>query len=627
MANNGKGNNGFDTASLTSAGNFIGDALSKLRTADSDYSSASSTMSKYTDSLPKVELEATASELPGKVETAIGILQATSTALENGIGAALGSVLGFGLDGINALFGPQQTIGSIDGVTGDYHTSMSGYTEGTDYLIGYKDGVPLARFTQNSKSAWQDLLGPKKEDGTGGLGFIRPWGAAGCSINSIAASVGYCLSAANGTDIFVTPADAFGTIDRYIGASTGKTLNDMYDPAGKNGFCPDHPEEKLFAQAVSDEYNLTVLVDHTGSQNQEQFDGIYRDGARAASNYSMGGHIVANVGPAEEGRYFVSDTRGEGNEKSGDGTPALYGTRTDKKNWPLYAVRNQNITVTPDYAVEDGLLTRNGSPVTEDIGEYTFCASNGRQYEVERVSTGADTYEYRCTDKGPTVGVAAGVVEPKSETRTFGLTKAVSRTVGEVGKAASSVTSTVQRMAGGKTTAEVQTQTDPLAIRVDTSTSSEQIGRAAKGSTVEVIPDPKNDEVWTRIKTDDGVEGYAHTEHLGNQHTVTPQERLGEVIQGAAQEIEKAWNGTTTAEVQTQTDPLAIRVDTSTSSQQVGRAPKGSTVEIIPDPKNDEVWTKVKTDDGTEGYVRTEYLGNQQTTGIKAKLMHPNNEE
>ena len=178
-------------------------------------------------------------------------------------------------------------------------------------------------------------------------------------------------------------------------------------------------------------------------------------------------------------------------------------------------------------------------------------------------------------------------------------------------------------------TAVVATQSDPLNVRDQPSTSGNVIGQLQRGSTVTITggPDagPGSSSGWVHVQQGN-LQGWASLDFL---HDGTVQAASAALNQAISSAITPTFDGSfpTPAVVVTESTPLNIRSQPSTSAPVVTQAAKGSQVTITSAPvpgdhsqDNGGGWAPVRTSSGATGFASMVFLAllpNAVTAGFQ----------
>ena len=170
-------------------------------------------------------------------------------------------------------------------------------------------------------------------------------------------------------------------------------------------------------------------------------------------------------------------------------------------------------------------------------------------------------------------------------------------------------------------TATVATEHQGLNVRTGKGSNNPIKTSAARGSTVTILEDDGSG--WTKVRLEDGTEGYVASKFLNKDkkttssiptRTTKPQNISETPTATPPIQTTKTQSIGETATVTTKDSGLNIRTGKGIGNPVIKSTPKGSQVTII--EEDGSGWTKVRLEDGTEGYVVSKFLSkNQSATG------------
>lgn len=165
-------------------------------------------------------------------------------------------------------------------------------------------------------------------------------------------------------------------------------------------------------------------------------------------------------------------------------------------------------------------------------------------------------------------------------------------------------------------TAVVATQTDPLNVRDQPSTSGSVIGQLQKGSTVTITGGPESgpgsSSGWAHVQQGN-LQGWAALDFLHDGSGQAAANALNQAISLITPSSSGDGSFPTQAVVVTQSTPLNIRSQPNKSASIVGQAAKGSQVTITSAPvpgdgSQDGGWAPVRTPAGVTGFASMVFL-------------------
>lgn len=195
-------------------------------------------------------------------------------------------------------------------------------------------------------------------------------------------------------------------------------------------------------------------------------------------------------------------------------------------------------------------------------------------------------------------------------------------------------------------------QVDILNVRSGPSTETEKLGELKKGSRVQVL---QQEDKWLKVLTADNLNGYVYAEYTAD--TLPPvykyvsvdkvnlrkgagsdTEKLGTLYQGARvqviEELDKWINIITTDNVKgyvfaeyvsdkapviykyINSEKLNVRKGPDTETKKLATLQAGDKVQLL---ENKGEWSRIKTSDNVEGYIKTKYMVNSQKQVSRAE--------
>lgn len=488
----------------------------------------------------------------------------------------------------------------LGNVTGEYtQTSGSFSKKGLSVLPSntksyYIEDNLAVRYSQGEGSAWSQSIYSK-------FGIKAK---VICGVCASAAQLTSVLSKAAGKIIKIDPYDFLCTLNTY-GKKYGNKGASSYYSSGFAGY------DRLWGECVSDSWNVTVMF---AGCNYEKYS-VIKDLIKFSNStvqYSIGDHVIAALGVTKDNKILIADTKRYKDD-------LVYGvdSYSDQK------VRL--IVISTDYKVVNGKLYEGNNLVTRYIGPFTEIVSNGCVYSCKK----KDDY-YACTfvrfTHESNIPEANRTVNNTEDMPLS--TKELFRHLGEIqgtlpGENLDSFTlagaylnsncididAEVALNSGveitGDPTCTVITNSTGLALRKDPDLDAEELDVIPKGASVRMLEDPQNNDEWTRVVTENGKEGYVHTEYIESVESPA----LPEISRAVAEEIQ-------VATVESGDATLTLREGQDFSATPISQIPNGETIMIVEDPKNNEEWTHVVTTNGQEGYVCNDYISEPQQTSI-----------
>ena len=165
---------------------------------------------------------------------------------------------------------------------------------------------------------------------------------------------------------------------------------------------------------------------------------------------------------------------------------------------------------------------------------------------------------------------------------------------------------------GGSTGGSTSTNTtkatvtaDSLNVRSGAGTNYSVITKISKGTVVDVIE--SNSNGWKKIKTSNGTTGWVSGSYLTSGSTSTGGSTGGSTSQ-------TSYKATVTA------DSLNVRSGAGTNYSVITKLSKGTVVDVI--ESNSNGWKKIKTSNGTTGWVSGSYLTSGSTGGSTSQTSY-----